>query len=338
MKSKKILNKIKKISLALSIVAFAGMSAQSVFADTRISDSYYQLQNKSKTSQKQYSSSRGISLMSNYRFIHNNGLPMKTDLIDLSQNPLNEKVFGVLIADSFEAYYSSNDDKVLVEEVEKKLVEVLSDYRGKMSSQNMKQITTEAKFSSSSLPSLGKPFDTRTWVIDLNVKNQNIEGTVYTEFYNRGNASVDGKQVTIWDVIVDSNATATTVFGQDTIANQVMRIDVSGPNQKLRDWAPRQDISGGSIDLSLSKDGPTVGWSMDITGYKVTDLTRSAQGYGRWRWNDNLLTFNKQLNVKPGVRAYNGAGAFQAKVSNTYHISFGQDFQTGVKTYYYHDR
>ncbi|MGM9917180.1 hypothetical protein [Anaerotignum sp.] len=154
-----------------------------------------------------------------------------------------------------------------------------------------------------------------------------------SEPYNNTTAS-------IWDISTFSQLERKTAV---RLNEMVTRIDVDQSAQALLSYGPTGNSSGGEVSVNFDPTTrvPSVGYSFDIEGFSMRDLSSMSGNYGRWRFYDNIGN-QASLATEPGVRAANTKGDFVVELSHTVDFkattSTSEQHGTGVIQIYTSDR
>lgn len=154
------------------------------------------------------------------------------------------------------------------------------------------------------------------------------------------NSVIDGKKGSIWDVTTHVEYTDPKKY---TLRKQITKIAVPYSAQKLLDYGP-DNSSSGKASVNLSGAGvPSISYSFNMSGHKVTNLSSKSSKYGRWEFKENgLVAGTSKLVTRPAIRSSNTSGSFGVQISHSSEIGVfplvNEYDNTGVVTIYTPDR
>ncbi|MFT9117625.1 MAG: hypothetical protein ABF497_10910 [Sporolactobacillus sp.] len=169
----------------------------------------------------------------------------------------------------------------------------------------------------------------RTYHWTFSSDNQKLTSNV--ELYRRSSsANINGEKGSVWDVEDIAELEGKSFLDFTT------RLAVPYSAQKLIDYGPSSSSSA-TVSVGLSGITPSVGWSFNITGFRIDDSSSMSSKFGRWTAVRNTFSFASTCQVKPGIRGTNTSGDYGVQLSHST-ISPEASHDTGVVSIYVPDR
>jgi hypothetical protein len=241
--------------------------------------------------------------------VHNNGEPMHTDLFEEKQG---NELFAVVMSNSDgvqnETYYISNTNALM--------------------NTTLNEMTDDISNAKSNRAASAKAIKSYKWDFYRNIVGGRIQtGSLYTEVDSTkaGNATVDGANSSIWDVLARSEVKSRS---DERINSSFVRLDAGVGSQRLHDFAP-ETSSNSTLSVSLSKILNPKFWTITAGGYTTKSLSPGLSSrYGRWEFKARAGRQNSWV-TRPGIRASNRSGNFVVKYSQTMQLNYSSH-STGV--------
>ena len=255
-------------------------------------------------------------------FLHNNGNPIETDIIEGETDFYLEAVSkdivnGIEVVDYY--FKEKSDGPRSLEEVEANVNERNKEIL-QLDSLTPK-VTTFAAVASPVIRNFNWTFNESSHKL-----------TTTAELYRRSStANIDGVNGSVWDV--KSITQYERITGKRYLNNMYTRLAVPYANQTLVDWGP--DVSTNDSTVSVSLNGYAAGISYTFntgTLYNTKDLSSKSSKYGRWQFSKNVLPlYANKLKTVPSIRATNTVGAFSVQLSHSLYFDNTTN-NTGVIT------
>lgn len=277
----------------------------------------------------------GSTKEKNSKIIHNNGKPLKQDILENEPNGDNNELIAVYQTEvdgtSYEKYYFSNNTENNIDEIIGDVVKLQGDIKNDPKG-FVKKLSKESN--SDVTPSAVQPhpgggyWRTYSWNF-YNVLN--IKSGTFTTNLNlhrqSANANINGKTGSVWDV----HAFNEYEVAHYRINQQITRMDVGYTNQQLLSYGPYND-AGFDVSVNLSKIISNNSWTFNVGAVITNNLSSIANKYGRWRWNHTQSSMQNPFVTEPGIRVSNTVGVFSVKTSHTFNTTTGVNHSTGVVT------
>lgn len=281
------------------------------------------------------------------KFIHNNGNPIDTNVIE---EPGNNHLYAIyqteLDGKLYEKYYFTDVDGNNVlnnEELSEMKKDALENTKEiKNGSENFinqleRDNTSESsKSSSNSLSTMAvasqpKGGYYKTYSFKFYQPITHLQAGTYTSTVHllrkSSSANINGKTGSVWDI--DSfNEYESKHF---KINQLTTRNDVNYGAEKLVSYGPFDD-AGYNVSVNLSGIVPSNPWSFSVGSVITNNVSSTANKYGRWIWTHTSDYMQNPFVTKPGLRVTNTSGSFAIKTSHSLHVSYGSTHGTGVIT------
>ena len=256
--------------------------------------------------------------------IHNNGNSIETDYLVKGQENGNHVIavrYETTDAGTIETVYYAN-----VESIEKAELDnmISSDKQSNPISLATKSVTARA----TSSPIIKR----HQWSFYQGDSKMAIITTT-TEYYKQsGNATYNNHSCSVWDVVTFTQYEKVNCV---RLNEQYTRISVeSFSSEHLISYGPIGNDSGGQVSVGLDGAGvPSIGYSFNIDGFSVKDLSSVSSKYGRWRFVDYVGNENS-FTTRPGIRVANTSGSLVVELSHSVEYKYTSELtrtsSTGV--------
>ena len=267
---------------------------------------------------------------------HNQGMPMKNTLFaegNTGENSLIAVYRSVRDGVPCESYYFTNYPENDLQELtayvekdqeEKQLQEILLSQKQQALMRNLPDTISRAK----------KTIVKKEYNWDMKLHSSGISvGKLSTKVnFERDSvsATVNDKKASVWYITSEStlekSQTGTLLGGYET----KFRFDATG--ESLSQHSPMGNRSGGTVSVGFAGFVPSVNYTFDVDGFKVTDDTSLYSNYARWIYTRKVTSSPSKMHTATGSCVSNTTGDMVTRLSHicdmTY-ANFRDDYNTG---------
>lgn len=287
------------------------------------------------------------------KFIHNNGNPIKTDVISPDENGNASYLIGVyqteLDGSQYEKYFFSNINNVDVFEIKDEIVKtaktikanpkayinILSNGKAKQLEQEKEEQTSDVSISAIVTEPSGGYWRSFEWTYYhpyIGLKAGVFTSSLHFDRKSYG-ADINGVTGSVWD-IHSFNQYEAKNYRIDIMRT---RMDVNYSAQKIHSYGPKDD-AGFDVRVDLSNLVSPSGWSFGVGSVITDNMSSTSSKYGYWSWTHTWDYMQNPFVTEPGMRVSNTSGSLAIKHSHTHHTSYAYWHGTGVITTYIPDR
>jgi hypothetical protein len=289
------------------------------------------------------------------KFIHNNGKPIKTDIISPDENGNTSYLVGVyqteLDGSQYEKYFFSNINYVDIFEIKDEVVNITKlikanpkAYINKLTNGKAKQLeqekeepekTTDVSISAIVIEPSGGYWRDYKWTYYhpyIGIKSGVFTSSLHFDRKSYG-ADINGVQGSVWD-IHSFNQYEAEYYRIDIMRT---RMDVNYSAQRIHSYGPSDD-AGFDVKVDLTNLVSPSSWSFGVGSVITNNMSSIANKYGYWSWTHTWDFMQDPFVTEPGMRVSNTSGSLAIKHSHTHHTSYAYWHGTGVVTTYIPDR
>lgn len=276
-------------------------------------------------------------------FIHNDGKPIETNILeDTNDNFLfaiyRTKIKGV----TYEKYYFSNKNTEDLSDIKQDILK--NDKKIKVDEdafinelekgeQSSTQSSNEVSAAYVSQPP-GGYWKIYSWTFYSTI---GAKIGVYTTNNNfkrvSSSADINGTTGSVWNIHTFQSYEPYSVIGM--LEQQITRLDVNYSAQKLLSYGPFDD-AGFSVSVQLNGITSPLSWVFETGLVSTNNVSSIANKYGRWIWSRNL-GFPDPFITEPGIRVSNTSGSLAVKMSHSFNLYY-DPHSTGTITVLIPDR
>lgn len=263
------------------------------------------------------------------KILHNNGLPMNTDIIDETSNPMEEKIFGVLTKGNIEVYYSSNSDKVntstIISALQKSFKDtaISDDYKRLLIfhmnlETGFRKVTTVQRLLLTKDP-------------DINFESENETSPKLRSRWTITSDSFIWGYVKRYSHTHDRN----NPFTLSPVSNHILKLSAETDTQHLMSWDSKEFLSS---EMPSAFYNSTNKKKVDlIDSFKVIDESSSYHNYALWDFSSSPLTSKKILNTTAKIQVLIVRGDLFIQSSSSFKLGLGA-IESARKNIYQTDR